>query len=130
MCFGLWCGDGTEMYDARLAVTFGYMHAIGGAVYAVTYSCIGPNHRMYGFILRGWWNNAGLAIFCLCRSFGLFENSPIQLFWWCVVGIVVLNISVLICVKVKYLNGTEAKPFGYTKAQFKKWGLDLDLKEE
>ena len=116
------------MYDARLAVALGYMHAFGGIVYAVTYSCFGPNHRMYGFILRGFWNNAGLAIFCLCRSFGLFESNAISLFWGCTVGIVVASIVVLIVLKVKFIAAGAAKPFGYSSAQYKKWGVDL--KEE
>jgi len=125
MCFGLWCGDGVAMYDARLAVAFGYMHAIGGLIYQVAYSYFGPNHRMYGFILRGWWNNAGLALFCLLRSFGVSEHQgQISLLWQCLVGILVGNVVVL-GIATKTIKAGVSAPFGYSKAEYEAWGVKV-----
>lgn len=120
MCLSLYCGG--AMYDVRLPVALGYMHAIGACVYAYTYAVLGPNHRMWGFILRGFWQNGASALFCLIRSFGLFEEHSKALFWSCSVGLVFLLIVGIKVIKGKYHSKIpEGQVFGYTIEEFKAW---------
>lgn len=120
MCLSLFCGG--YMYDARLPVALGYMHAIGGFVYAYFYAFCGPNHRMYGFIFRGFWNNGAVALFCFFRSFGLMEQAPKALFWICAVGLPFILIILIKTVKAKYTDKVpEGELFGYTTEQYKAW---------
>lgn len=120
MCLACYCGGG--MYDCRLPVALGYMHAIGGFVYAYFYAFKGPNHRMYGFILRGFWNNGAVALFCFLRSLGAFEGRPKVLFWLCAVGLVFTVICLIKVVKGKYTDKTPKNElFGYTLDQLKAW---------
>lgn len=120
LCLSLYCGG--AMYDCRLPVALGYMHAIGGCIYAYSYACIGPNHRMWGFIIRGFWQNGANALFCLIRSFGLFEESPVTLFWVCSVGLVFALIVGIKVIKQKYhMAIPEGQVFGYTIEEFKAW---------
>jgi len=122
LCFSLYC-TGT-MYDVRLPVALGYMHAFGGFVYQYCYSMLGPNHRMYGFILRGFWNIQAILTFCFIRSFGLMDSRPVLLFWICAVGTPLFWIMSIIVVKVKYLNKVpKGEAFGYTTSQYRAWAL-------
>lgn len=120
MCLSLFSGG--PMYDARLPVALGYMHAVGGLVYAYSYACVGPNHRMYGFILRGFWNNGAVGLFCFIRSFGLFAESAKTLFWGCAVGLPFTVIVLIIIVKKTFWSRIpEGQLFGYTLEEFKAW---------
>jgi len=120
MCLSLFCGG--PMYDARLPVALGYMHAIGGFVYAYCYAIQGPNHRMYGFIFRGFWNNGAVALFCFIRSLGFCESNPRTLFWSCAVGLPFVLICLIITVKKKFwAKIPEGELFGYTLNELKAW---------
>eukprot|EP00928_Gymnodinium_smaydae_P035770 TRINITY_DN25114_c0_g1_i1.p2 TRINITY_DN25114_c0_g1~~TRINITY_DN25114_c0_g1_i1.p2 ORF type:complete len:109 (-),score=13.35 TRINITY_DN25114_c0_g1_i1:247-573(-) len=104
------------MYDMRLAVVFGCIHALGSAMYAWGYTMYGPNYRMFGFIASGFWNNMSILLICFLRQFGLGETHPGILCLWCLFGWPVFNIAILIVVKVKYhTKETLAQPFGYDK---------------
>jgi hypothetical protein len=120
LCLSLYCDE--DMYDVRLPVAFGYIHAFGGFVYQYCYSMLGPNHRMYGFILRGFWNIQAILTFCFIRSFGLMESRPVLLFWICAVGTPFFWMCSIIVVKVKYLAKIpKGEAFGYTVEQYKTW---------
>lgn len=126
LCLSLYCGG--TMYDCRLPVALGYMHAIGGCIYAYCYACIGPNHRMWGFIIRGFWQNGANALFCFFRSFGFFEENPVTLFWWCSVGLVLFIVIAIKVVKQKYhLVIPDGQVFGYSFDEFKAW-IPQDVK--
>lgn len=129
MCLSLYCGG--PMYDARLPVALGYMHAIGGLVYAYSYACAGPNHRMYGFILRGFWNNGAAALFCFIRSFGLFSENPVTLFWTCAVGLPFVLVVLITIVKKKFwADIPEGQLFGYRLEEYKAWVPKDDQNDE
>jgi hypothetical protein len=120
LCLSLYC-DG-DMYDVRLPVAFGYIHALGGFVYQYCYSMQGPNHRMYGFILRGFWNIQAILTFCFIRSFGFFDGEPVFLFWICAIGTPFFWMCSIIVVKVKYLAAIpKGEAFGYKVDQYRTW---------
>lgn len=120
MCLSMYCGG--AMYDARLAVALGYMHAIGGFVYAGTYAFMGPNHRMYGFIFRGFWQNGASALFCCIRSTGLFAESAVTLFWVCSAGLPLVVMILIVIVKKKYHGQIpEGQIFGYSFEELQAW---------
>lgn len=120
-CLSQYCD--APFYDVRVAVGLGYMHALGMLVYAYAYSFVGPNHRMYGFILRGFWANGATALFCIIRSMGFFAENPVTLFWVCQVGVVVLLVIGIAVVKKKFTDRDtpEGTAFGYTFSELQNW---------
>lgn len=120
LCLSLYSGG--AMYDVRLPVALGYMHALGGLVYAYAYAGKGPNHRMYGFIVRGFWNNGAVALFCMLRSFGFGEEKPKTLFWVCAVGLPFVLVCAITVVKKKFTDKTPAGMlFGYSLDEYRAW---------
>eukprot|EP00929_Paragymnodinium_shiwhaense_P090213 TRINITY_DN5038_c0_g1_i1.p1 TRINITY_DN5038_c0_g1~~TRINITY_DN5038_c0_g1_i1.p1 ORF type:complete len:275 (-),score=47.06 TRINITY_DN5038_c0_g1_i1:317-1141(-) len=118
MCLSQYCYG--PMYDVRVAVALGYMHAIGMVIYAYAYAGCGPNHRMYGFIIRGFWACGATPLFCIIRCMGFFEEDPISLFWGCQLGLVVFLILAIGVVKSKFV-APEGTMFGYTFQELKDW---------
>eukprot|EP00930_Biecheleria_cincta_P102649 TRINITY_DN94444_c0_g1_i1.p1 TRINITY_DN94444_c0_g1~~TRINITY_DN94444_c0_g1_i1.p1 ORF type:complete len:284 (-),score=47.55 TRINITY_DN94444_c0_g1_i1:36-887(-) len=129
LCLSLYCGG--KMYDCRLPVALGYMHAIGGLIYAYAYAFVGPNHRMWGFIIRGFWQNGATALFCIIRSFGFFAEKPVMLFWGCSVGLVLIVCILIKIVKQKFhLSIPEGQVFGYKFEEFQAWSpKDFEARE-